>query len=80
MLKNDVLVTKNYEDFLTAANKKDATELATKGMKSKLMEAYNNLGVIYAATDKVKAKDNFTKTLAIDPTNQYAIDQLKFLK
>jgi Flp pilus assembly protein TadD len=80
LLKNDVLVTKNYEDFLTAANKKDATELATKGMKSKLMEAYNNLGVIYAATDKVKAKDNFTKTLAIDPTNQYAIDQLKFLK
>ena len=80
LLKNDVLVAKNYEDFVIAANKKDATELATKGMKSKLMEAYNNLGVIYAATDKVKAKDNFTKTLAIDPTNQYAIDQLKFLK
>ena len=80
LLKNDVLVTKNYEDFVIAANKKDVTELATKGMKSKLMEAYNNLGVIYAATDKVKAKENFTKTLAIDPTNQYAIDQLKFLK
>jgi Tfp pilus assembly protein PilF len=80
LLKNDILVTKNYEDFVIAANKKDATELAAKGMKSKLMEAYNNLGVIYAATDKVKAKDNFTKTLAIDPTNQYAIDQLKFLK
>jgi Tfp pilus assembly protein PilF len=80
LLKNDVLVAKNYEDFVIAANKKDVTELATKGMKSKLMEAYNNLGVIYAATDKVKAKENFTKTLAIDPTNQYAIDQLKFLK
>jgi Flp pilus assembly protein TadD len=80
LLKNDVLVTKYYEDFVTAANKKEATELATKGMKSKLMEAYNNLGVIYSATDKVKAKDNFTKTLAIDPTNQYALDQLKLLK
>ncbi|CAN1518763.1 NrfG FOG, TPR repeat [Flavobacteriaceae bacterium] len=80
LLKNDILVTKNYEDFVIAANKKDSAELATKGMKSKLMEAYNNLGVIYAATDKMKAKDSFTKTLAIDPTNQYAIDQLKFLK
>lgn len=80
LLKNDVLVTKYYEDFVTAANKKEATEFATKGMKSKLMEAYNNLGVIYSATDKVKAKDNFTKTLAIDPTNQYALDQLKLLK
>lgn len=80
LLKNDILVTKNYEDFVTAANKKEATELATKGMKSKLMEAYNNLGVIYSATDKVKAKDNFTKTLAIDPANQYALDQLKLLK
>lgn len=80
LLKNDVLVAKNYEDFVMAANKKDASELAAKGMKSKLVEAYNNLGVIYTATDKVKAKDSFDKTLAIDPANQYAIDQLKALK
>jgi tetratricopeptide (TPR) repeat protein len=80
LLKNDVLVTKNYEDFITTANKKDVAELTTKGMKSKLIEAYNNLGVIYAVTDKIKAKDNFTKALSIDPTNQYATDQLKSLK
>jgi tetratricopeptide (TPR) repeat protein len=80
LLKNDVLVAKNYEDFITTANKKDAAELTTKGMKSKLIEAYNNLGIIYVVNDKAKAKDSFTKTLSIDPANQYAIDQLKSLK
>jgi len=80
LLKNDVLVTKNYEDFIATATKKDATELASKGMKSKLIEAYNNLGVIYAVKDAAKAKENFNKALAIDPANQYALDQLKFLK
>jgi tetratricopeptide (TPR) repeat protein len=80
LLKNDALVTKNYEDFITTANKRDAAELGTKAMKAKLVEAYNNLGIIYELTDKVKAKDNFSKTLVVDPTNQYAIDQLKLLK
>lgn len=80
LLKNDILVAKNYEDFIEAAKKKSADELSTKGMKSKLIEAYNNLGVIYAANDKVKAKDTFNKTLGIDPANQYAVDQLKSLQ
>ncbi|HEU4788778.1 MAG TPA: tetratricopeptide repeat protein [Flavobacterium sp.] len=80
LLKNDSLVARNYEDFITTANKKDSAELATKGMKSKLVEAYNNLGIIYVVTDKVKAKDVFSKTLGIDPANQYAIDQLKSLR
>ncbi|OOG78017.1 lipopolysaccharide assembly protein LapB [Flavobacterium sp. A45] len=80
LLKNDSSVAKNYEDFITAANKKDPAELTSKAMKSKLVEAYNNLGVIYEVTDKVKAKEVFNKTLSIDPTNQYAIDQLKALK
>jgi len=80
LLKNDVLVAKNYEDFITAAKNKNADELNSKSMKSKLVEAYNNLGVIYAANDKVKAKDTFNKTLGIDPVNQYAVDQLKALQ
>lgn len=80
LLKNDVLVAKNYEDFVATAKKKSADELSSKGMKSKLIEAYNNLGVIYAAVDKVKAKDTFNKTLGIDPANQYANDQLKSLQ
>ncbi|MDR6845897.1 tetratricopeptide repeat protein [Flavobacterium granuli] len=78
LLKNSTLVAKNYEDFITTANKRDSEEL--KKMKSKLVEAYNNLGIIYADTDKVKAKDNFDKTLIIDPTNQYAAEQLKALR
>lgn len=80
LFKNDILVTKNYEDFITTAKKKNADELSSKAMKSKLIEAYNNLGVIYAANDKVKAKDSFNKTLGIDPANQYATDQLKSLQ
>ncbi|PZX94651.1 hypothetical protein DOS84_03595 [Flavobacterium aquariorum] len=78
LLKNNILVAKNYEDFISTANKKDPAELIK--MKSKLVEAYNNLGIIYADTDKVKAKDNFGKTLSIDPSNQNAIEQLKLLR
>jgi len=80
LLKDDALVTKNYEDFIKIANSKSPEEVGSKAMKSKLVEAHNNLGIIYEATDKVKAKENFTKTLEIDPTNQYAADQLKELK
>ncbi|HSD08297.1 tetratricopeptide repeat protein [Flavobacterium sp.] len=80
LLKNDAVVTKSYEDFIEAANKRGPEELATKGMKAKLVEAYNNLGLMYEATDKAKAKENFTKALAVDPTNQYAAEQLKTLK
>ena len=80
LLKNDILVAKNYEDFIAAAKKKSVDELSSKGMKSKLIEAYNNLRVIYAVNDKVKAKDTFNKTLGIDPANQYAADQLKSLQ
>lgn len=78
LLKNNEMVAKNYEDFVTTANKKEAADLIK--MKSKFVEAYNNLGIIYVATDKVKAKDNFEKTLAVDPANQYAMEQLKSLK
>ena len=78
LLKNGTLVAKNYEDFIATASKRDPAELIK--MKSKLVEAHNNLGVIYAETDKAKAKDNFDKTLGIDPANQYAAEQLKYLK
>ncbi len=80
LLKNDLLVAKNYEDFIVAANKKAPEDLATKAMKAKLIEAFNNVGVIYATTDTAKAKESFNKTLTIDPTNQFAIDSLKVLK
>lgn len=79
-LKNDVLAAKNYEDFITTVYKKDPKDLTTKGMKAKLVEAFNNMAIIYAATDTVKAKESFNKTLSIDPANQFAIDSLKSLK
>jgi hypothetical protein len=48
--------------------------------KTKLVEAYNLIAANYANTDKVKAKEYFNKTLALDPTNQYATESLATLK
>jgi len=47
--------------------------------KGQLIEAYNYLGAIAAATDKEKAKEYFNKTLALDPQNALATDNLKYL-
>jgi len=80
LLKNDVLVAKNYEDFIARVYKKDPKDLTTKAMKAKLVEAFNNMAIIYATTDIAKAKESFNKTLSIDPANQFAIDSLKSLK
>lgn len=48
--------------------------------KPKFIEAYNLIAANYANFDKVKAKEYFNKTLALDPTNQYALESLKVLK
>jgi cytochrome c-type biogenesis protein CcmH/NrfG len=34
----------------------------------------------FANTDKAKAKELFSKTLALDPANNYATESLKVLK
>jgi len=49
-------------------------------LKPKVTEAYNSIAAFYANTDKVKAKEYFTKTIALDPTNVYATESLKKLK
>ena len=49
-------------------------------IKPKLLEAYNTTAASYANTDKVKAVEYFNKTLAIDPTNAYALDSISKLK
>jgi Tfp pilus assembly protein PilF len=49
-------------------------------LKPKLTESYNTIAASYANTDKVKAKEYFAKTLALDPTNNYATESLKLLK
>ena len=80
LLENDAVMTKAYQDYIDKTTQKGAEELAKPAVKTKFIEAYNNIAVIYSKTDKVKAKEYLNKTLAIDPANQYALDALKTLK
>lgn len=66
-----------YEEFIKVANGSGAEELAKSSTKAKLAEAYNTIA---ANSDKVKAKEYFTKTLEIDPTNKFATQSLQTLK
>jgi flagellin-specific chaperone FliS len=59
---------------------KEELEKDIQKIKPKLIESYNNIAAFYANTDKVKAKEFFAKTLALDATNDYAIQSLKTLK
>ena len=47
--------------------------------KTKIIEAYNNMGAFYAFTDKVKAKELWTKALELDPANVYATESIAAL-
>jgi hypothetical protein len=78
LLENDLNTIKFYEEYVRVVTEKGAEEV-TKA-KAKIMESYNNIGANYANTDKVKAKEYFNKTLAIDPTNAYATSSLASLK
>ncbi|MDQ7947475.1 MAG: hypothetical protein REI78_07240 [Pedobacter sp.] len=64
-----------YIELVTAKQEKASSAAGIRG----LVEAYNWLGAFYAATDKDKAKDYFNKTLAIDPANAIASDNIKYL-
>ena len=78
LLDKDDVMTKSYEDYIKVVTDKGVEEV-TKS-KSKFIEAYNNMAASYANSDKVKAKEYFNKTLALDPTNDYAIKSLQILK
>jgi tetratricopeptide (TPR) repeat protein len=80
LLENDEMMVKNYEEYVNIVTAKGPEELAKPAVIKKIVESYNTSAASYANTDKVKAKEYFNKTLAIDPTNQYAIDSLKSLK
>lgn len=78
-LEDGAAMVKAYEDYVRVLTEKGAEELAKPANKSKLTEAYNTIGANYADTDKVKAKEFFNKTVALDPANTYAVDALKKL-
>lgn len=78
LLENDEMMAKYYEEYLRVVTEKGPEEV-TKN-KTKFIESYNLLAANYANFDKVKAKEYFNKTLALDPTNQYALESLKVLK
>jgi tetratricopeptide (TPR) repeat protein len=80
LLENDEMTIKYYNDYINVVTAKGPEELAKPAVIKKVIESYNTSAASYANTDKVKAKEYFNKTLAIDPTNQYALDSLKTLK
>jgi tetratricopeptide (TPR) repeat protein len=65
-----------YEKYIELITAKPETMAASK---NQLIEAYNSLGAMYASTDKEKAKEYFNKTLALDPQNTLASDNIKYL-
>ena len=77
-LEKDDIMAVTYEKYLDLVVAKGDAEI-TKN-KPKVTEAYNSIAAFYANTDKVKAKEYFAKTIAIDPANVYATESLKKLK
>lgn len=77
MAKDDVM-TAQYQKYVDLINAKGPEEV-TKN-KTKITEAYNNMASFFATSDKAKAKELLNKTLALDPTNNYATESLKVLK
>lgn len=78
LLDENTDMAKSYEDYIRVVTEKGAEELAKEATKKKLVEANNNIGAFYqAAGDKVKAKEYFNKTLAIQPGETFATEALK---
>jgi predicted ester cyclase len=79
-MENDENTIKFYEAYVAAVIAKGTEETAKPAVIKKIAESYNTIGATYANTDKVKAVEYFNKTLAIDPTNAYALSSIKQLK
>ncbi len=80
LLEKDDLMVKNYEDYVAKVTVLGTEELAKPAVKTKFIEAYNNIAASFANTDKAKAIEFFNKTLALDAANSYASESLKILK
>ena len=78
-LENEEVAQITYQKFIDLVVVKTPEEIAAN--KTKLIEAYNTIATIYALSkDYLKAKENFSKTLTIDSTNDYALKSLGELK
>lgn len=78
LAENEDLIIKNYESYIAKLTEKG--EIANANHKTKVIESYNNLAASFADKDKAKAIEYFNKTLAVDPTNDYATKSLTALK
>ena len=77
-LEKDDVMAANYQKYVDMIVAKGDEEV-TKN-KSKITEAYNSMAAYYVNSDKAKAIEYFNKTLALDPTNNYALSSLKTIK
>ena len=81
LLENNEMTIKYFQGYLDVVNAKGPEELAKANVKPKLIEAYNTIATVFALTkDYLKAKENFSKTITIDPANKYALESLEELK
>lgn len=80
VLENDEMTIKFYDAYVTKVTEKGPEELAKPAVVKKIVEAYNTTAASYGNKDKVKAIEYFTKTLALDPANDYATKSLALLK
>jgi tetratricopeptide (TPR) repeat protein len=73
------IMANNYQLFVDSISAKGEAEI-TKN-KAKFIEAYNEIAENYARlNNKVKAKEFLNRTLALDPSNAFAIENMKLLK
>ena len=80
LLGNDEMTIKYYEIYIAKITEKGQEELAKPTTTKKIIESYNNIAASYANTDKTIAKEYLMKTLALDPTNDYATKSIQLLK
>lgn len=80
LMANDPMTIKYYDEFVAKTMEKGPQELENPVVLKKVVESYNTTAAAYANTDKVKAIEYFNKTLALDPTNNYATKSLELLK
>ncbi|MEO5775363.1 MAG: tetratricopeptide repeat protein [Flavobacterium sp.] len=78
LLENDEMMATYYQQYIDVVTAKGEEEV-TKN-KAKFIESYNNIASALANTDKTKAKEMLSKTLALDPANAYALEAMKLLK